>query len=64
MKKFLLIMLLCVFQGACASNPAVVSDENTLLSYADLANEITVAHENIARRGADPVFNDEPVDTP
>lgn len=64
MKKSLLILLLCAVQGACASHPAVVDNENTLLSYAELANEITVGYENVAGRGIDRQTDDESLDTP
>lgn len=64
MKKSLLIITLCAIQGACASQPAAVSNAGTLLSYADLATEITVGFEDLADRKQSGQSDAEPVDTP
>ena len=56
--------MLCVLQVACASQPAVVSNSGALLSYADLATEITVGYEDLANRKRSIEADDGPVDTP
>ena len=63
-KKSLLTIALCAFQGACASQPDVVDDTGTLLSYSDLATEITVGYEDLAGRERKVQPDDELVDTP
>ena len=49
MKKSLLIICLCAFQAACSSQPIVTTDGSALLSFSDLANEITVGYRDISR---------------
>jgi len=63
MKNILSIIMLCVFQGAC-STPAVVSHgSSSLLSFNDLANEITVAYEDMSTN--QPAADDDgPLGTP
>jgi len=63
-KKSLLIIMLCAMQGACASQSGVVSDANVLLSYTDLATEITIGYEDLAGARSRVPSDDEPVDTP
>jgi len=63
-KKSLLIILLCALQGACASQSGVVSDTSALLSYSDLATEITVGYEDLSGRPNTVQSDDETVDTP
>jgi hypothetical protein len=64
MTKSILIIALCVLQGACAGHSGAPDDAKTLLSYTDLANEITVSHVNDSRPRADSQSDDEPFDTP
>ena len=64
MKKSLLIILLCALQSACSTQSAALSGENTLLSYADLANEITVGFEDMIGREPTVQPVDEPLETP
>lgn len=64
MKKSLLIIVLCLLQGACASQPEAVSSAGTLLSYADLATEITVGFEDLADGKPSSQSDAESVDTP
>ena len=56
--------MLCAMQGACASQSGVVSDANVLLSYTDLATEITIGYEDLAGARSRVPSDDEPVDTP
>ena len=64
MKKSLLIILLCAVQSACSTPSVAQSGENALLSYADLANEITVGYEEMAGRESTVQSVDKPLETP
>ena len=64
MKKSLLIICLCVFQAACAAQPVGTDSGLSLLSFNDLANEITVGYRDISTERASGADNDEPADTP
>ena len=64
MKKSLLIILLCATQYGCSTQTGTLDTQNTLLSYNDLANEITVDYENVSGRSIDRRNDDEPLDTP
>ena len=45
MKKLMFIIVLSETLSACASPSGTLADEGSLLSFADLANEITVGFE-------------------
>lgn len=45
MKKFIFIIILSAALSGCASPSGMLADEGSLLSFADLANEITVGFE-------------------
>jgi hypothetical protein len=45
MKKYLFIIVLCSALGACVSSPGARTGDSDLLSFTDLANEITVGFE-------------------
>jgi hypothetical protein len=45
MKKCIFIIALCASLGACATQAGPQTDDNDLLSFTDLANEITVGFE-------------------
>ena len=53
-----------MLQGACASQPEAASSAGTLLSYADLATEITVGFEDLADGKPSSQSDAESVDTP
>ena len=48
MKKLIVIIGLCALQGACASQQPAPADSRVLLSYQDLATEITVGLEALS----------------
>lgn len=64
MKTFFLIIALCVSQAACVSQSHVAREANVLLSFSDLANEITVGVETMDTTDADVLPNDMPMGTP
>ena len=64
MKSTLFIIALCLLLGACSTQPQAPHDGLTLLSFDDLANEITVAFENIDETQAAMVQPDSPLGTP
>ena len=63
MKKRLIIICLCFLQAACAVQSMVAGDRGALLSYGDLASEITVAYRDTST-GHAPEPRDEPVGAP
>ena len=64
MKKIMFIIGLCVLQCACAvQNPQPVNSES-LLSFADLANEITVAYVDMSEVTEFDAIDIEPADSP
>ena len=50
MKKTFIIILLSYLQSACSSQPLHLGNDHTLLSYCELATEITVGYEEIVAR--------------
>ena len=64
MKSTLFIIALCLLLGACSTQPQARHDGRALLSFDDLANEITVAFENIDETQAAMVQPDSPLGTP
>ncbi len=45
MKKFLIIIGLCLFQTACSIQSPRQDDNRVLLDFSDLASEMTIRHE-------------------
>lgn len=64
MKKSLFIILLCVFQAACATQPVDTDSRASLLSFNDLASEITVAYRDLSTEPASESDGDAAADTP
>ena len=64
MKKSIIIMCLCALQAACASQPAATDSGSALLSFNDLASEITVGFRDISAEGSRDAASDENFDTP
>jgi len=64
MKNALFIIALYLFLGACSTQPQARHDGRTLLSFDDLANEITVAFEDIDETQAAMVQPESPLGTP
>ena len=64
MKKSLFIICLCAFQAACATQPAEYSSGSALLSFNDLASEITVGYRDISAETTSGTNRDEATDTP
>ena len=64
MKKMLTIILLCAFTGACSTQAPTVSTNRTLLSFNELATEITVGYEELAASTAREPEADRPLGTP
>lgn len=64
MKNFIFFIVLCFSQAACSTPGTARSENGTLLSFQDLANEITVAYDDMDRqeRGRSPEAN--PIGTP
>ncbi len=58
MKKYILIICLCSLQVACSAQSVVADGRGSLLSYSDLANEISVAYRDISTGNA-PAPGDE-----
>ena len=52
MKNFILIIALCIFQSACSTQPMVAEQPPSLLTFADLANEITVGYRDVSADAA------------
>ena len=48
MKKSLLIICLCFIQAACSTQAVVSDSAPSLLTFSDLANEITVGYRDIS----------------
>ena len=48
MKKSFIIIVLSLLQGACSVHYGLQGDDHTLLSYTELATEITVGFEQLA----------------
>lgn len=64
MKKSLFIICLCVFQAACATQPVATDGGSSLLSFNDLASEITVGYRDLSVETAPKAISDEGADTP
>ena len=64
MKKFLLIIVLCASQTACVSQAPAIRGDGVLLSFNDLASEITVGFETADTPDRDPLPDDMPRGTP
>lgn len=52
MKKSILIIALCACQAACSTQPMMVEQPAALLTFADLANEITVGYRDVSADAA------------
>jgi hypothetical protein len=57
MKKLIVIITLCALQAACAGQQPVPADDGVLLSYQELATEITVGLQALSVEE-----NDGPID--
>ena len=64
MKKTIFIIVLSAFQAGCASQSGYSSGGGTLLSFEDLASEITVAHEELGDEKAPDTETEGPFGTP
>jgi uncharacterized lipoprotein YajG len=64
MKNALFTIALCLFLGACSTQPQARHDGRTLLSFDDLANEITVGFKDIDETQAAVVHPELPLGTP
>ena len=64
MKKHIFIIALCFSLGACAGLPGAPAGDSDLLSYADLANEITVGFEARSAAQAREAEIEGPLGTP
>ena len=64
MKNMFLIINLCLIQCACSSQPQPAEDGRALLSFSDLANEITVGFEDGDSKRVPTPDGDTPVGTP
>lgn len=64
MKKLLGIIMLSTFSGACSTQAPVVSTSRTLLTFDELATEITVGYEKVAASTAQEPDSDRPLGTP
>ena len=64
MKKYLFIIALCYLLGACAASPGPQTGDNDLLSFSDLANEITVGFEDRSNTQAREAEIEGPLGTP
>jgi len=64
MKNLFLIISLCIFQCACANHPQPTEDSRALLSFSDLANEITVGYQVGVSKRVPTQVSDTPAGTP
>ena len=64
MKKSLFIICLCALQAACATQPVEYHSGSSLLSFDDLASEITVGYRDISAEPKSAADRDEAADTP
>ena len=64
MKKFILIIALCASQTACVSQIPAMQGDGVLLSFNDLASEITVGFETADTPDKDSLPDDMPRGTP
>jgi hypothetical protein len=64
MKNLILIISLCFFQCACASQPQPTEDSRTLLRFSDLANEITVGFRDGDSKRVPTQVDDTPAGMP
>ena len=64
MKKYLFIIALCSSLGACAASPGPQAGDNDLLSFSDLANEITVGFKDRSNTQAREAEIEGPLGTP
>jgi hypothetical protein len=48
MKKLIVILALCALQAACAGRQPMPAEDSVLLSYQELATEITVGLEALS----------------
>jgi hypothetical protein len=64
MKKLIFIMMLAALQSGCASQPGYPDRGGTLLSFEDLASEITVGYEVFADEKAPDTDIEGPLGTP
>ena len=58
MKKLIVIITLCVLQAACAGQHPMPVEDGVLLSYQELATEITVGLEALSVDEIDGPIND------
>ena len=64
MKNRIIIIALCATLGACATTSAPQSGDSDLLSFTDLANEITVGFEDRSNTQARTAEIEGPLGTP
>jgi len=64
MKNLFLIISLCLLQCACASQSQPPEDSHALLSFSELANEITVGFEDGGSERVLTPAGDTPLGTP
>jgi hypothetical protein len=64
MKKLISIIALCAVQSACVSQAPASRGDGVLLSFADLASEITVGVETADTSESDQLPDDMPLGTP
>jgi hypothetical protein len=64
MKKSFLIISLCIIQAACAGQAPFPRSDGVLLSFNDLASEITVDIETADTADKDRLPADAPLGTP
>ena len=64
MKKYFLIIALCVIQSACAGQAPNPGGSGALLTFSDLASEITVGVETTDTPETDRLPDDLPLGTP
>ena len=54
MKKSLLVLFLAVMHSACSTPTATQVDSNALISFEEIAAEITIGHRATSERGETP----------
>lgn len=64
MKKHLFIIGLLLTQTACSTQAPVASEQRALLSFSDLATEITVGYEELEKNPTGHVDTFVPIGTP
>lgn len=64
MKKSIFIILLAMVQGACATQQPFEAGSHSLLSFAQLATEITVGYEEIDAQPAPDAVRAENMGSP